>query len=318
MSLHVLAKKTRALRGLSENKKFARYMTGSRDGGGCCQSVGVPGPGLIRGRYKKRAGCCTTSGSSAVVPGIAVPKVPIKQMGYGIYLKSRTGKTGPGLLAGRLTAKNVGPNNQSSSLYLDKKKVATLKVPACCPQGAARLVTLDATGEITSGPTTFVQGCTYIFSWSVAGADTITQINGVDIPQDHVVIATETQLCPNTTCTNNLVIKSNAGGTKIYPIFDKPQGVGCSVTSCGAKSCPCTKSTPNAQLTTIVVNGKVLNQKKQRAAYTRGNRTCCVTTKNLSTMSSGDYISRLKAKRACYCADPAQKRVCGGGGCGAS
>ena len=67
MSLHVLAKKTRALRGLSENKKFARYMTGSRDGGGCCQSVGVPGPGLIRGRYKKRAGCCTTSGSSAVI-----------------------------------------------------------------------------------------------------------------------------------------------------------------------------------------------------------------------------------------------------------
>jgi len=316
MSLHVLAKKTRALRGLSENKKFARYMTGSRDGGGCCKSVGVPGPGLIRGRNKKQAGCCVTRSSSGIVPGKAIPKAPIKQMGYGIYLKSRTGKAGPGLLAGRLTSKNVGPNNQSSSLYLDKKKVATLKVPACCP--TERLVTLNSNGEITSGPTTFVQGCTYIFSWSAAGPDTITQINGVDIPQDGVVIATETQLCPNTTCTNNLVIKSDAGGTKIYPIFDKPQGVGCSG-SCGVKSCPCTKSMPNASLTTTIFNGKVLNQKKQRPAYTRGDPNCCVTTKNLSSMSSGDYITRLKAKRSCYCADPAQKRVCGGGGgCGAS
>jgi hypothetical protein len=311
MSLHVLAKKTAALRGLSENKNFARYMTGSRDGGGCCKSVGVPGPGLIRGRYKKRAGCCARKTSGGTIQDKYVPKVPIKQMGYGIYLKSRTGKAGPGLLAGRLTAKNVGPNNQSSSLYIDKKKVATLKVPACCPQGVNRRVTLNTAAEITAGPTTFINGCNYFFSWTNPGD--VTHING--IPQGGT--STTISLCSKTACTNQLVIVGS-GGQKTYLILDKPQGVGCSVTSCGTKSCPCTKSYPNAKLTTAVVNGKVLNQKKQRAAYTRGNRTCCVTTKNLSTMSSGDYITRLKAKRACYCADPAQKRVCGGGGCGGS
>ena len=95
MSLHVLAKKTRAMRGNSHKKNFAQCMTGSRISGCCNLSRPTP-PGLRR--YTHQKACCPmTRKNKPHVDDKHVPKKPIKQMGYGIYLKSRTGAAGPGL-----------------------------------------------------------------------------------------------------------------------------------------------------------------------------------------------------------------------------
>jgi hypothetical protein len=288
MSLHVLAKKTRALKGASQGKRFARYMTGSRISGCCNLSKPMP-PGLRRASLQKA--CCSVGGKSKPrVDDKLIPKAPIKQMGYGIYLKSRTGKAGPGLLAGRLTSKTIGPNHQSPSLYTEQKKLDALKQPACCPK--ERTVVIDADANITSGPTTFVKGCTYVFTW----ADPLVSytFNSVDAMSPYEWNACGCELL-------ELVIVGSSA-PKTYPV-KQSNPYACSVKPC---QCATTYKTDN--------RGRSWSTKKQRPAYVRG-RPCCVTTKNMSSMSSGDYISRLKGKRACNCLDPAQKRVCGGGNC---
>ena len=117
---------------------------------------------------------------------------------------------------------------------------------------------------------------------------------------------------------------SNDDKETTFPILDKPAKA-CRgptrQTCCGAdvtKQCGCT--TCHNCPTTIKVDrrGRPWSTKKMKAAYHRLSdiQSCCVTTKDMSCMSSGDYISRLKARKACPCDNPAQKRVCGNSGTG--
>jgi len=311
MSIHVLAKKSRALRGNSHNKNFAKFVTGERNRmGGCCRATNIPGPGQRRGLRMDQYRCCPLSAgpSTTVQGGVVRPKVPITQMSYGIYLKSRqgrsTGSKGPGLLAGRLVGNYVSVKAQNSSSYLEKKKVNVLKLPACCPKD--RTVQIDGGGNIVSGPSTFVEGCSYIFKWTQG---TITEIYGMKVDNLSQV---EIPICGQ--CTNQLIIK---GATlRYYKIVTSPDR--CSA-RCGSKSCSCTKTFQHTKLEGGKESrkgdccGRVGSLKKQRPAYVRGNTTCCVTTKDLTCESSGDYITRLKGKQACFCNDPKLKRICGGG-----
>ena len=109
-----------------------------------------------------------------------------------------------------------------------------------------------------------------------------------------------------------------------FPILDKPAKA-CRgptrQTCCGAdvtKQCGC--ATCHSCPTTIKIDrrGRPWSTKKMRAGYVRmvNQKACCTTTKDMSCMSSGDYISRLKARKACPCDNPAQKRVCGNSGTG--
>ena len=307
MSLHILAKKTKALRGASKGKRFAQYMTGSRIGGRTI--LKPPPPGL---RRNQKACCPMPTINKPHIDDVLVPKAPIKQMGYGIYLKSRTGSNGPGLLAGRLTSKTVGPNHQSTSLYTELKRLETLKQPACCP--TEREVTLDQDGNITKGPSEFVYGCHYDFTWT---SGHIKKIHGKNV-------STQTSATINIcgVCINQLIIEAENGSKTTFPIVDKP-AKSCRAptrqTCCGVavkKNCGCT--TCNKCLTSYKVDkfGRSWSTKKMRAGYVRmlDQNACCTTTKDMSCMSSGDYISRLKTKKSCPCNNPPQKRVCGGGG----
>ena len=213
MSLHVLAKKTRALRGNSHNKRFAQYMTGSRIRG-CCNLAKPPPPGLRRFTHQKA--CCPVARTNKPhVDDKLVPKAPIKQMGYGIYLKSRTGAAGPGLLAGRLTSKTVGPSHQSPSLYTELKRLETLKQPACCPED--RVANVDENGNITSGPKEFVYGCNYDFTF-LAGE--ITEIHRKKIASTQTSVTIN--ICRTQACMNELVIVTDDDKETTFPILDKP------------------------------------------------------------------------------------------------
>ena len=317
MSLHVLAKKTRALRGNSHNKRFAQYMTGSRIRG-CCNQAKPPPPGLRRFTHQKA--CCPVSRTDKPhVDDKLVPKAPIKQMGYGIYLKSRTGAAGPGLLAGRLTSKTVGPSHQSPSLYTELKRLETLKQPACCPAGEDRVANLNENGNIINGKKEFVYGCNYDFTWTSVGD--ITEIHGKNVSG---LTEVTINICRTQACMNELVIVTDHDTETRFPILDKPAKA-CRgptrQTCCGAdvtKQCGCT--TCHSCPTTIKIDrrGRPWSTKKMRAGYVRmmNQKACCTTTKDMSCMSSGDYISRLKARKACPCDNPAQKRVCGNSGTG--
>ena len=304
MSLHVLAKKTRAMRGNSNKKNFAQYMTGSRPSGCCNLSKPTP-PGLRR--YTHQKACCpTTRNNKPHVDDKLVPKKPIKQMGYGIYLKSRTGAAGPGLLAGRLTSKTWNPTSPiSPSLYTELKKLDSLKQPACCPTGEDRVVNLDSNGNITNGPKEFVYGCSYDFTWT----------NGIkEIHRKNVsgLTSVTINMCRTQACMNELVIVTTDDKETTFLIKDKPAKA-CrgptKQTCCGAdvtKQCGCTKCDNCPTTTKIDSRGRPWSTKKMRAAYHRisDHRSCCVTTKDMSCMSSGDYISRMKARKACPCDDP--------------
>lgn len=320
MSLHVLAKKTRALRGNSHNKHFAQYMTGSRIRG-CCNRAKPPPPGLrrlTRGEKSCKASCPPARTDKPHVDDKLVPKAPIKQMGYGIYLKSRTGAAGPGLLAGRLTSKTVGPSHQSPSLYTELKRLETLKQPACCPAGEDRVANLDANGNITNGKKEFVYGCNYDFTWD---SGDITEIHGKNVSG---LTEVTINICRTQACMNELVIVTDHDTETRFPILDKPAKA-CRgptrQTCCGAdvtKQCGC--ATCHSCPTAIKIDrrGRPWSTKKMRAGYVRmiNQKACCTTTKDMSCMSSGDYISRLKARKACPCDNPAQKRVCGNSGTG--
>jgi len=255
MSLHVLAKKTRALRGSSHNKRFAQYMTGSRNNmGGCCRTTVIAGP-------RTRCGMRCLLYKTAVQPKSyekAIPKVPIKQMGYGLYLRRPSGQKLPGLLAGRLISKKIGPTHQSPSLYVEQKKINVLKKPSCC--GHANIL-LNSLGEMNEG--ILFMYCTYTFKWLVVG-DILKIGEKPVIFKNQITI----NLCK---CMKKLPIVLKDGRVVYLSIFAGPTR--CSNLGCGSKQCECTKK------------------------YSLHQKACCITTKDLTTKSSSDYIHRIKGQR---------------------
>ena len=311
MSIVVLARKTRATvqAGSSHNRSYAKFVTGERNKmGGCCRSSNLPGPGLRRGRARNnmQRKCCPPAQQLApsFPVGVVRPKVPIKQMGYGVYLKSRQGRAtnaaGPGLLAGRIISKergnmNYAPPSKPQSCYIEDKKVDRLRLPECCPAGN-RHVTFNNDGNITSGQTEFTRGCSYVFTWPTIGL--IISIAGQSV-------VSNTSFNWTACGCNDLVIDIN-NVEKKYKIVTPPSITTCPRNSsrwgaCSRRKCVCTKLYNYRHLGGVAVANcteyvKTMSLQKQRPAYVRGKPMCCVTTKDLKCKTSGDYITRVKGR----------------------
>jgi len=300
MSLAVLARKSGTLHNRNRSQKgFAICKTGDRPKmAGCCRRGIVPPPGL-RWQFSNIGPPPPTP--TATVS--AVPRTPIQQMGYGVYLGRKSGRVAGRLVYDGPSGKDQGHIFwQNSSDQIEKKKIKQLRQPECCPTGADRVVTLGTLGQITGGPTEFTRGCSYLFTF---GAGEITSIGGVNIYSSDTSYVWSACGCPD---GGRLVIVAVSGPTtQSYTIVAPPSGRNPGT----VKNRCCRDKGPSSGCTARYENGNIGNiSVKQRPRYVRLTNNCCPTTKSLNVMSSDDYIKKLKGRRQCYCADPEHKQNC--------
>ena len=227
--------------------------------------------GIYAGMKKQSLGKC--SGDFGTQSVRCSGKIPITQKSYRNLYRSRTvGPARPCPTIGCGTYNILKPNVDDSSLYTEKLTVKTLKCPQPCGDTN---IALASTGEILSGPTVFVVGCTYSFSWDTH--PDITTIDGVSVA---TVSGYNLTITPEHAISGSIIIVSSTT-TFAYNVTDTSEEEGGYPTKTSNLNC-------NDALPTN---------------YVRMNVNC-PTTKYVNCRSSSEYILLLKGKRSCYSADP--------------
>jgi len=238
MSIHTLAKKVRAQRAVSTRTGWTLATTKS---------------GL----------CGHPCGGGA----------PAKQKSMRQLLAEKVRGGGPtaGGMDGRLCCTNTWKpvDNQSSSEYLWKIKQMTLNCIGGCGCGKQHGVLLNSTGGIIAGPSTFIGGCTYLFSWTTPGD--IISIMGIS---------------PCSICTSMLVkialganeplIIIGSGPTTNSFTVNPNTDPNCSGGRCDNTGCRC------------------------NCSRLIGESVCCVVHKDVDTLSISENLPNIVNRYACF------------------